>query len=231
MALAAPLLLAACGSGPRIAATSAPAVRSVDPAAAMMYGPVEDGGFLVPAVDTSKIDRQFLRQVVALPYEIPNQPGTIVVDPNNRFLYLVLENGEAVRYGIGVGREGFGWNGDATIDAKREWPKWFPPKEMVERDPKAAPYADGMEGGLDNPLGIRALYLYQNKVDTLYRIHGTNEPWSIGHAVSSGCIRMLNQDILDLYNRVPIGTRVTVLPSASVPVAEAPPMAEPIAPL
>jgi lipoprotein-anchoring transpeptidase ErfK/SrfK len=220
--LAFPLLLAACGAPPAtVSHLAAPAVM-VDPQAASMYAEVADGGFMVPAVDTRKIDPRYLRQVVTLPYDVPNQPGTIVVDPNNRFLYLVFENGQALRYGIGVGREGFGWNGDATIDAKREWPKWFPPKEMVERDPKAAPYADGMEGGLANPLGARALYLYQGKVDTLYRIHGTNEPWSIGHAVSSGCIRMLNQDVIDLYNRVPMGTRVTVLPSAGVPVAEAP---------
>jgi lipoprotein-anchoring transpeptidase ErfK/SrfK len=217
-----PLLLAACGAPPATTVSHL-AAPVVDPQAASMYAPLEDGGFLVPAVDTRKIDPQFLRQVVTLPYEIPNQPGTIVVDPNNRFLYLVFEGGQALRYGIGVGREGFGWSGDATINAKREWPKWFPPKEMVERDPKAAPYADGMDGGLGNPLGARGLYLYQGKVDTLYRIHGTNEPWSIGHAVSSGCIRMLNQDVIDLYNRVPTGTRVTVLPSAQVPVASAPP--------
>jgi lipoprotein-anchoring transpeptidase ErfK/SrfK len=216
------LLVAGCGSAPR-SVTKPLAMPAVDPSAALMYASVEDNGIVVPAVDTTRIDPQFLRKVVPLPYEIPAQPGMIVVDPDHRFLYLVLEGGEAVRYGIGVGREGFGWKGEATINSKQMWPKWFPPKEMVERDPKAAPYADGMDGGLDNPLGARALYLYQGKVDTLYRIHGTNEPWSIGHAVSSGCIRMLNQDIIDLYGRVPEGTRVVVLPSSGVPVADVSP--------
>jgi lipoprotein-anchoring transpeptidase ErfK/SrfK len=224
-------LLAGCGTPTSTAKLATQNLQIVDPQTAMTYAAVEDGGFAVPVVDTKKIDPRYLRQAVSVPYEIPNEPGTIVIDPNNRFLYLVFEGGEALRYGIGVGRQGFGWNGEATINAKREWPKWFPPKEMVERDPKAAPYADGMEGGIENPLGARALYLYQGKVDTLYRIHGTNEPWSIGHAVSSGCIRMLNQDIIDLYNRVPMGTRVIVLPSAEVPVAEAPEATAPNAPL
>lgn len=187
-----------------------------------MYAGGEDNGFTIPAIDTRKIDRRYLRQMVRVPYDIPNEPGTIVVDPGNRFLYLVADNGSAIRYGIGVGREGFAWSGEATVQTKQLWPKWTPPREMVERDPKAAPYADGMPGGLDNPLGARALYLFQGKVDTLYRIHGTNEPWSIGNAVSSGCIRLLNQDIIDLYDRVPEGTRVIVLPSEQVPVAEAP---------
>ena len=121
-----------------------------------------------------------------------------------------------------IGREGFGWSGGATVGSKQQWPKWFPPPEMVARDPKAAPYANGMEGGINNPLGARALYLYQGKKDTLFRIHGTNEPWSIGQAVSSGCIRLLNQDIIDLYDRVPIGTSVVVLATGSRPVAAGP---------
>jgi lipoprotein-anchoring transpeptidase ErfK/SrfK len=188
-----------------------------------MYAGGEDNGFMLPAIDTRRIDRRYLRQVVRLPVNVPYEPGTIVVDPNNRFLYLVGEGGSAIRYGIGVGREGFAWSGEAAVRHKQVWPKWTPPREMVERDPKAAPYADGMPGGLENPLGARALYLFQGKVDTLYRIHGTNEPWSIGNAVSSGCIRLLNQDIIDLYNRVPDGTRVIVLPAEEVPVAEVPP--------
>jgi lipoprotein-anchoring transpeptidase ErfK/SrfK len=221
------LLLAACGSAPRTTSQSL-AVPQVDPGAALMYASVEDSGFVIPAVDTTRIDARYLRQVVPTPYGLAAEPGMIVVDPNNRFLYLVMENGESVRYGIGVGREGFGWQGEATIKRKQEWPKWFPPKEMVERDPRAAPYANGMDGGLENPLGARALYLFQGNVDTLYRIHGTNEPWSIGNAVSSGCIRMLNQDIMDLYGRVPEGTRVVVLPSTSVPVAEGPSSTAPL---
>jgi lipoprotein-anchoring transpeptidase ErfK/SrfK len=117
----------------------------------------------------------------------------------------------SMRYGVGVGRDGFAWSGDATIHDKQAWPKWFPPKEMMERQPETAQYADGMEGGVKNPLGARALYLWQGNKDTLYRLHGTNEPASIGHAMSSGCIRLLNQDIIDLYERVPLGASVVVL--------------------
>jgi len=136
-----------------------------------------------------------------------------VRDPTNRFLYLVENGGQSMRYGIGVGREGFAWSGTAVVHDKQEWPKWFPPPEMVARDPKVAPYANGMEGGIKNPIGARALYLWQGNKDTLFRLHGTNEPSSIGHAVSSGCIRLLNQDIIDLYDRVPTGTKVVVLPT------------------
>ncbi len=124
-----------------------------------------------------------------------------------------------MRYGIGVGRQGFGWSGAASIQRKQEWPNWNPPVEMQARDEKARLWAHGMPGGPENPLGARALYLYQNGRDTLYRIHGTNEPHSIGRAVSSGWSRMLNADIIDLYERVPVGTRVVVLPSLS-PIAQ-----------
>jgi lipoprotein-anchoring transpeptidase ErfK/SrfK len=140
-------------------------------------------------------------------------PGTVVVDPSQRFLYLVTSEGRAIRYGIGVGREGFAWNGVATVQMKRQWPSWHPPVEMQARDARAREWRNGMPGGPTNPLGARALYLYRNGRDTLYRIHGTNEPRSIGRAVSSGCIRLLNADVIDLYNRVPIGTRVVVLPA------------------
>jgi len=184
-----------------------------------MYGPISSEPFPIPAVNLSQINPQFYRRRVSVPGNIPNKPGTLVIDPGARHLYLVQEDNSAIRYGIGVGREGFGWSGVASVGSKQEWPKWFPPKEMVARDPKAAPYANGMAGGLQNPLGARALYLYQGKKDTLFRIHGTNEPWSIGKAVSSGCIRMLNQDVIDLYARVPIGTQVTVLPTAGSPLA------------
>ena len=124
-------------------------------------------------------------------------------------------DGRARRYGIGVGRQGFGWNGTARIRGKRKWPSWHPPVEMQERDPRAREFANGMEGGPDNPLGARALYLFQGGRDTLYRIHGTAEPRSIGRAVSSGCIRMLNADVIDLYDRVPMGTKVVVLQSSN----------------
>jgi lipoprotein-anchoring transpeptidase ErfK/SrfK len=185
----------------------------IDPTIVAMYGRVQDGAFLIPAVDVRRIEPEYFRQVVPLPPNIPGEPGSVVVDPVHRFLYLVTEQGQAIRYGIGVGREGFAWNGTAAVKSKQEWPKWFPPADMMARDPRAAPWSKGMPGGLENPLGARALYLWQGDKDTLYRIHGTNEPWSIGHAVSSGCIRMFNQDAIDLYNRVPEGTKVIVLPA------------------
>ena len=135
------------------------------------------------------------------------RPGTIVVDIDDRFLYLVQGNGTAIRYGVGVGRQGFSWKGAATVGRKAVWPDWGPTATMVSLKPELPRFR---KGGLDNPLGARALYLYQNGRDILFRIHGTNEPWSIGEQVSSGCIRMLNEDILDLYNRLPIGTTVLV---------------------
>jgi lipoprotein-anchoring transpeptidase ErfK/SrfK len=176
-----------------------------------MYGPVRDGGYTIPAVPTFRIDQRYYRTTVRAPAKYANRPGTIVVDPRQRYLYLVEKDGMATRYGVGVGRAGFAWNGSARIGAKRSWPTWTPPAAMLERDPNARPYANGMPGGLNNPLGARALYLYQGDRDTLYRIHGTNEPWTIGKAVSSGCIRMLNQDVIDLYSRVSTGARVVVL--------------------
>lgn len=135
-------------------------------------------------------------------------PGTIVIDTHSRHLYLVRPNGQAIQYGIGVGRQGFEWKGAARIGRKAEWPRWIPPREMLQRRPDLP---ESMEGGLENPLGARALYLYQGNKDTLFRIHGTNEPDTIGQAVSSGCIRMMNADVIDLYQRVGVGTRVVVL--------------------
>ncbi len=135
-------------------------------------------------------------------------PGTIVIDTSARHLYLVQPGGGAIQYGIGVGRDGFAWKGIARVGRKTEWPRWIPPKEMLKRRPDLP---EEMEGGLDNPLGARALYLFQGDKDTLFRIHGTNEPDSIGKAVSSGCIRMMNADAIDLYERVKVGTRVVVL--------------------
>ena len=130
-------------------------------------------------------------------------PGTIVISTTERRLYLVLPNGQALKYGIGVGREGFGWHGTHRITAKKEWPSWTPPAEMLARRPDLPRF---LAGGIENPLGARALYLGS----TLYRIHGSNEPETIGHAVSSGCIRMTNEDVTDLYNRVSVGTTVVV---------------------
>jgi lipoprotein-anchoring transpeptidase ErfK/SrfK len=171
----------------------------------------EDGEkFAIAMDDYRKVKPQF--RVTTVDYDGPEPAGTIVVDTDRFYLYLVEKNGKARRYGIGVGRQGFEWSGEAIIRRKAKWPRWTPPKSMVARDREAAKWADGMPGGPDNPLGARALYLYQGDVDTLYRIHGTGNPASIGQAVSSGCIRLLNADVADLYERVPIGTRVIVRP-------------------
>ena len=148
------------------------------------------------------IDPKFMRQVVD--YHGDEQPGTIIVDTPDKFLFLVEDGGKALRYGIGVGRPGFTWSGVHTITAMKEWPDWTPPPEMIERQPGLPRF---MPGGLGNPLGARALYLGS----TLYRIHGSNEPWTIGTNVSSGCIRMRNADVEDLYGRVKIGTKVVVI--------------------
>ena len=156
-----------------------------------------------------QVPSDFRRQVVT--FRTAEKPGTIVIDGDKHFLYLVLGDFKAIRYGIGVGRDGFGWAGIVRVGRKTEWPTWTPPPEMVARDPKAAKFANGMPGGVDNPLGARALYLYEGNRDTIYRIHGTNEPWSIGLDISSGCIRMNNDDVIDLYSRVEVGAKVIVL--------------------
>jgi lipoprotein-anchoring transpeptidase ErfK/SrfK len=184
---------------------------------AALYGPVAGERFPVPAVPLAQVDASYLRRTVHYPSN--EAPGTVIVDPQNRFLYLIMGNGRAVRYGVGVGRQGFGWSGTATIRDKQEWPDWYPPREMLQRQPELMRQMStlqsgiGMAGGPRNPLGARALYLWQGNKDTLYRIHGTNEPWTIGRSVSSGCIRMLNQDVIDLYERTPLGARVVVLGS------------------
>jgi lipoprotein-anchoring transpeptidase ErfK/SrfK len=134
-----------------------------------------------------------------------------VVNTAERYLYLVQEGGQALRYGVGIGREGFAWQGRAEIARKAMWPTWTPPREMVLRDPNAAPWANGMPGGIDNPLGARAMYIYQDGRDTIYRLHGTSDPATIGEAVSSGCVRLINQDVIDLYQRVPIGSPILVI--------------------
>ena len=149
-----------------------------------------------------RMDPRFLRQEVA--YDGKEAAGTIVIDTRNHFLYLVEGEGRAIRYGIGVGRPGFTWSGTHAISAKREWPDWTPPDEMLRRQPYLPHF---VPGGPNNPLGARALYLGS----TLYRIHGSNEPWTIGTNVSSGCIRMRNADVVDLYERVKVGTKVVVL--------------------
>ncbi|GGH06029.1 hypothetical protein GCM10007036_00260 [Alsobacter metallidurans] len=177
-----------------------------DPELAGWYiGYAPDEPHDIPLVDRSKIAPEFNRQTVS--YDGPEKPGTIVVDIDKRFLYLVQPGGAAMRYGVGVGRQGFSWKGVATVGRKGVWPNWSPTKTMVRLKPELPRFR---EAGIDNPLGARALYLYQNGHDILFRIHGTNEPWSIGEQVSSGCVRMLNEDVADLYNRVPVGTTVLV---------------------
>ena len=166
-----------------------------------------------------EVDPAYRLKLVA--YDTREAPGTIVVDPANHFLYAVQKGGQALRYGVGVGGEGFGWSGLATVQSKQEWPDWYPPKEMLERRPELRQAMRelqgglGMPGGPENPLGARALYLWQGNKDTLYRIHGTNEPWTIGQNVSSGCIRITNEDVVDLYDRTAVGAKVVVLPSIS----------------
>jgi lipoprotein-anchoring transpeptidase ErfK/SrfK len=185
------------------------------PAADGRYGAITDGPYTVPPVATGDLKLRYMRQLVDDATGQP--PGTVVVDPKNRFLYLVEEGGKALRYGVGVGRAGMAWSGTANVAMKREWPRWTPTKDMITREPdKYTKWAQGMDGGTGNPLGARAFYLFKNGKDTLYRIHGTNEPWSIGEAMSSGCIRMMNQDVIDLYRRVPTGAKVVVLPAAGV---------------
>lgn len=206
------------GPGPVAEADIGPELKYND-----IYGPVTNEPFPLPAVKLSDIDPAYLRKNVA--YAGREAPGTIVVDPENHYLYHVEAGGKATRYGVGVGREGFGWSGDATIHSKQEWPDWYPPKEMLERRPDLKKQMSqlqsgtGMPGGPANPIGARGMYLWQGNVDTLYRIHGTNEPWTIGKSVSSGCIRMINQDAIDLYSKTPVGTKVVVLGSgpAAIP--------------
>lgn len=204
-----PLALSACAGGGVVPMAEIVTDPRRDPRYLAMYGPRPNEPFPIPAVDLRHIEPRYYRREVD--YITEEAPGTIVVEPYDKYLYFVMPGGRAMRYGIGVGREGFGWSGRAVIRRKAEWPSWHPPVEMQERDEKARLWADGMPGGLSNPLGARALYLYQGGRDTLYRIHGTNEPWTIGSNVSSGCIRMINQDAIDLYERIPTGTEVAVV--------------------
>ena len=165
-----------------------------------IYAGLNDEGINIPAFDYRKMNSRYLRQQVK--YFGAERPGTIVVDAKRRLLYLVQSNGMAMRYGIAVGKEGFGWTGSATLQWKQKWPTWTPPPEMIERKPELKKYADGLKGSNENPLGARAMYLFKDGRDTMYRIHGTTKPFSIGKAASSGCFRMINQDVIDLYSRV-----------------------------
>ncbi|HEX2556498.1 MAG TPA: L,D-transpeptidase [Microvirga sp.] len=177
---------------------------------AYFNGTADDNGYVYRRTNMSLIEPRYRRQLVKYIHTEP--PGSVVVDTRNHALYLTFENNTALRYGVGVGREGFQWFGRAEIGRKAAWPGWTPPPEMLKRRPDLPRF---MAGGPDNPLGPRAHYLYRDGRDLVYRIHGTTEPWSIGTDVSSGCIRMLNEDVIDLYQRVPVGTRVLVLPHLS----------------
>ncbi len=168
-------------------------------------GTIPDTPFDIDIVNIRKIPPEFRRQDVR--YDGPEAPGTLVVDAASRHLYWVTGPRRAIRFGIAVGREGASWKGQAVVGRKAKWPTWTPTPSMRQRNPKLPVQ---VKGGPENPLGARALYLYQNGIDTLYRIHGTNEPWSIGRAASSGCIRMLNEDVFELFSYIPSGTRVVV---------------------
>jgi lipoprotein-anchoring transpeptidase ErfK/SrfK len=185
------------GLAPRPVPQAAPRPEPRTRLAALPSQPQAEDGAIARAVDP-----RFARQVV--PYDGPGKAGSIVIDTNAKHLFLIQPGGQAIRYGIGVGRPGFTWSGVKTISAKKEWPDWIPPAEMLARRPDLPRH---MEGGPGNPLGARALYLGTS----LYRIHGTNEPHTIGQNVSSGCIRMMNEDVIDLYERIPVGTRVEVI--------------------
>ncbi|GHC63857.1 L,D-transpeptidase [Limoniibacter endophyticus] len=174
----------------------------------VMYAAMTDNGFALPEIPYQKIDPKWRRQIVVDP--TGEAPGTIVVRLQEKFLYWVMPGGEAVRYGVGIGKDGFSWNGRAQIQYSKIWPTWTPPAEMVARKPELVKFASGQPGGLTNPLGARALYIFKDGRDTLYRVHGSPEWWSIGTAVSSGCVRLINQDIIDLYNRVN-GQRVPIV--------------------
>ena len=177
-----------------------------------VYGPRPDEQFPLPATDLSEVAPRFLRQEVD--FSASHPVGSIVVDPGARYLYYVQSRGRAIRYCVGVGRAGYQFKGNAYVGRKASWPRWTPTANMITDNPeKNGPWAGGMEPGLENPLGARALYLYTGGRDTMYRIHGTNEPSSIGENVSSGCVRMFNQDVIDLHDRTRVGAQVLVRPS------------------
>lgn len=178
----------------------------------VIYGPLPEERFPIPAVNLKRVPKRFLRRQVN--YRTSHPVGTVIVDTRSFYLHLVQKNGKAMRYGVGLGRQGFAWSGDGVIQWKKKWPTWTPPAEMIAREPQLAKWSTangGMPPGLDNALGARALYIFQNGEDTLYRIHGTPQYWTIGKAVSSGCVRMMNHDVIDLYRRVPNGSKLVVL--------------------
>ncbi len=178
--------------------------------AAKFYAAVPEERFPIPAVDVRKIDPRYFRATVR--YDSKEAPGTIIIDPGHHYVYRIEGDGNATRYGANVGRAGFLWSGEAYVGRKAEWPIWTPPREMIARQPEAGKYARGMPAGLDNPLGARTLYLYRNGAYTLFTIYSTSDPETIGTGVTSGCTGLLTQDMLDLYSRTPVKTKVIVLP-------------------
>lgn len=203
------LLLVGCATAPQSPLSVGQQGSDAD-AYASVYGPTMDGSNEIPALELDQVDHDLLRREVT--FSGRYSPGTIVVNVSERRLYLVERGDRALRYAVGVGREeALNFRGAAVIGQKAEWPRWTPTADMIKKIPRYAAYAGGMPGGLGNPLGARVLYLYVDGRDTYFRIHGTNEPATIGSAVSSGCIRLFNQDIIDLYNRVPLGAPVVVL--------------------
>lgn len=201
--------LSACSGGSRVASLQAKRMEAIPRDVQRMYAAMPQERFPIPAVNLLRLAPRYWRQVVDDP--TGEQPGTVVVDTGQRFLYHVQGNGKATRYGCGIGREGFAWSGRGYIGRKQEWPTWTPPAEMIGRQPELEQYRNGMPPGLQNPLGARALYIYVDGRDTLYRLHGNPDETSIGRAVSSGCVRLLHQDVIDLYGRVPVGSNVVVV--------------------
>jgi lipoprotein-anchoring transpeptidase ErfK/SrfK len=176
-----------------------------------LYGAVPDKKFPIPATDITSVDQKYYRRTVN--FESNEAVGTIIVDSANYFVYRIEGEGKATRYGANVGRQGFLWSGEAYIGRKAEWPTWTPPPEMIKRQPEVAKYARGMPGGPENPLGARTLYLYQNGRYTLYTIYSTSDPDTIGTNLTSGCTGLMNQDMIDLYDRTAVNTKVIVLPA------------------
>jgi lipoprotein-anchoring transpeptidase ErfK/SrfK len=213
------MALAGCttGRGPAPEAVVAPPPPPPVPATPPMYFAMPQERFPLPEVDMSQLQERFWRTEIDYPTD--EAVGTLIVDTPNKYLYHVRPAGRATRYGIGVGREGFAWSGRAIVAYKREWPRWTPPDSMVARQPELEPYSianGGMDASLENPLGARALYIHQGGRDTLYRLHGTPEAWSIGDAVSSGCIRLINQDVIHLHDNVRDGSTIVVIPDPTM---------------
>lgn len=187
-------------------------IPTSNPVHRVIYGEMRDEDRTIPAVPYQRVNNRFLRQEVN--FQTNEKPGTIIVDTKAHFLYLVEGNGKAIRYGVGLGKGGYEWSGRGKIQWKAKWPRWTPPDEMVSRQPELASVSaknGGMGAGLNNPLGARALYIFKDGKDTLFRVHGTPDWQSVGKATSSGCVRMFNQDVIDLYERVPQGAEIVVI--------------------